>query len=128
MYRPLSDKSDSSFRNVSSNICENSFFNSPNSFPPETFFTKSILNIPWQEVLEAYWKPSQTTNKGHFAKIVIAYLMLTIFAKLSILDGLLGFDYAYRIFRPFMNKKVFRYTNADLILSLYVRVYIKIIP
>ena len=116
------------FRNVSSNICENSFFNSPNFFPPETFFPKSMLNIPGKEDVEAYSKPSRTSNMELFAKIVKDHLMLTIFSKLSILDGWLGSEYAYRIFRPFMNKNVFRYTNADLVLSLYVRVHIKIIP
>ena len=113
---------------VSSNICENSLFNSPNFFLHETFFPKSISNIPGKEGVEAYSEPSWTSNMELFVEIVKGYLLLTIFAKLSILDVWLGCEYASGIFRPFMNKKVSRYTNADLILSLYVRVHIKAIP
>ena len=116
------------FYDVSSNIWENSFFSFPNFFRPETFFPKSILNIPGKEDVEAYLKPSRISNMELFAKIVKGYLMLTIFAKLSILHGWLGSEYAYGILRSFMNKKVFRYTNADLTLSLYVRVHIKVTP
>ena len=63
-----------------------------------------------------------------FAKIIKDYLLLTIFAKISTLDVWLGAEYASRIFRSFMNEKVCRHTNADLINSLYVHVHSKITP
>ena len=102
-------------------------FNSPNLFPHETSFPKSILNIPGKDDVEAYSEPIRTSNMLLFAKIVKGYLLLTISAKVSTLHVWLGSENAFGIFRPFMNEKVCRYTNADLINSLYVRVHIKII-
>ena len=75
-----------------------------------------------------YSEPSRTSNIELFANIVKGYLLLTIFAKISMLGVLLGSKYVSEIFMPFMNEKVCRYTNADLIVSLYVRVHMKIIP
>ena len=77
---------------------------------------------------EAYSEPSRTSNMELFAKIIKGYLLLTIFVKISTLDVWLGAEYASRIFRSFMNEKVCRYTNADLINSLYVHVHSKITP
>ena len=81
IYRLFSDKNHSSFRDVSSNICENSFFNSPNFFSHENFFPKSILNIPGKEDVEAYLEPSRTSNMELFAKIVKGYFAVNYFRK-----------------------------------------------
>ena len=74
-------KSDCSFSDVSPNICEKSFFNFPSFFPHETSFTKSILNIPGKEDVEAYSELSRTSNMELCAKLVKGYLLLTTFAK-----------------------------------------------
>ena len=103
-------------------------FNSPNFFPQETSFPKSLLNIPTNEDVKAYSEPSGTSNMELFAKIIKGYLLLIIFVKISTLDVWLGAEYASGIFRPFMNEIFCRYTNAALINSLYVRVHTKIIP
>ena len=121
-------KTDFSFCDVSPNIGKNSFLILLIFFPHETSFPKSILNIPGKEGVEAYSEPSRTSNMELFVKIIKDYLLLTIFTKISTLDVWLGAEYASRIFRSFMNEKVCRYTNADLINSLYVHVHSKITP
>ena len=69
-----------------------------------------------------YSEPSRTSNIELFANIVKGYLLLTIFAKISMLGVLLGSKYVSEIFMPFMNEKVCRYTKYT------VRVHMKIIP
>ena len=46
---------------------------------------------------EAYLKPSQTSKKELFAKIINSWKPLTTFAKSTILDGPLGSEYASTI-------------------------------
>ena len=42
IFKYFFGKSDNFFRHFSTNICKNSFLNSPNVFPGEAFFPKSI--------------------------------------------------------------------------------------
>ena len=63
-------KSNSLFSKISSNICKNSFLNSPIFFPHETPFPKSMYKVFKKKGAEAYSELSQTTKIDLFAKII----------------------------------------------------------
>ena len=84
------------FRDISPNICKNSFLNSTKFFPRKTSFSKNILNIPGKEDLETYSEPSRTSS--FLQKYLKAFAVIS-FRKKIVLDVRLGSEYDSRMFR-----------------------------